>query len=98
MGIFERLLGGRHGGSHGSGHGNLRYHQDQVTPPEQQWGRSPAMPAVALIACTACGAGNDAGFRFCSQCGAALAPSPCAGCGSAMANGVRFCGQCGKAR
>ncbi len=101
MGIFERLLGGHHGGGYGQGrgHGN-RYRNDQALPSENQWGRGPAVPSTtaALIACAACGTGNDTGSRFCGQCGATLAPSLCAGCGSAMTNGVKFCGQCGKAR
>jgi class 3 adenylate cyclase/tetratricopeptide (TPR) repeat protein len=46
--------------------------------------------------CSACGAGNRPGRRFCAQCGAALELA-CAGCGTANDPGDRFCGECGMA-
>jgi len=72
MGIVERLLGGRHGGGHGSGYGGSHggshgkhYRNDRALPSDNQWGRAPVTaPAVTLIACTACGAGSEAGSRF----------------------------------
>jgi predicted ATPase/class 3 adenylate cyclase len=44
--------------------------------------------------CTACGAENRAGRRFCGQCGVALARQ-CPSCGAANDDGERFCGECG---
>ena len=49
---------------------------------------------VASMNCTACGAANRVGRRFCGQCGASLdraVPS----CGAANDEGERFCGACG---
>jgi class 3 adenylate cyclase/predicted ATPase len=46
------------------------------------------------VACTACGAENAAGRRFCRNCGTALALS-CAVCGAENAPDDRFCGECG---
>lgn len=44
--------------------------------------------------CSACGAQNEPGHRFCSQCGASLAPV-CPNCGSEVPAGARFCPSCG---
>jgi class 3 adenylate cyclase len=44
--------------------------------------------------CGNCGTDNPAGFKFCGQCGAALAAG-CPACGFANPEGFRFCGQCG---
>ncbi|MGA7989200.1 MAG: adenylate/guanylate cyclase domain-containing protein [Candidatus Dormiibacterota bacterium] len=44
--------------------------------------------------CTACGAANRAGRRFCGQCGASL-DRLCPSCGAANEEGERFCGACG---
>jgi class 3 adenylate cyclase len=44
--------------------------------------------------CSACGAENRPGSRFCSHCGTALAVQ-CASCGAANEPGDRFCAQCG---
>src|SRR5262249_3539390 len=46
--------------------------------------------------CTACGSENDAGRKFCGECGASLA-LVCASCASPNAPGVKFCGECGAA-
>src|SRR5436309_3181370 len=46
------------------------------------------------LACPACGTRNPSGFRFCGNCGSALAPT-CPVCGTAAAPGARFCGACG---
>ncbi|MGZ4138130.1 MAG: adenylate/guanylate cyclase domain-containing protein [Actinomycetota bacterium] len=48
------------------------------------------------ITCSACGAANPPGFRFCGTCGASLERS-CARCGTANPPGFRFCGGCGAA-
>ena len=46
------------------------------------------------MSCSACGAENRAGRRFCAQCGAAIEVR-CATCGAANEPGDRFCGECG---
>lgn len=48
------------------------------------------------VACPACAAGNEAGSRFCNQCGAPLSVR-CAACGHVNAPGSRFCSGCGSA-
>jgi hypothetical protein len=59
-----------------------------------------APPAVsgseAMVACGACRAVVPAG-KFCSACGAGLAPKPrfCRGCGHMLRAGGRFCEACG---
>jgi predicted ATPase/class 3 adenylate cyclase len=44
--------------------------------------------------CSACGTDNEAGRKFCGECGGALA-AICPACGSANTPGVKFCGECG---
>jgi predicted ATPase/class 3 adenylate cyclase len=44
----------------------------------------------------ACGAGNEAGRKFCGECGSALAVA-CASCATPNAPGTKFCGECGTA-
>lgn len=46
------------------------------------------------VACTACGAENRPGRRFCSQCGSPL-ELRCPQCGAGNEPGDRFCGECG---
>ncbi|HYN69745.1 MAG TPA: adenylate/guanylate cyclase domain-containing protein, partial [Candidatus Eisenbacteria bacterium] len=46
--------------------------------------------------CPNCGTLNEAGRKFCGECGTRLAVT-CAVCGTANAPGVRFCGECGNA-
>ena len=46
------------------------------------------------MTCSACGAENRAGRKFCSNCGAPLALA-CPSCGAANEPGDRFCGECG---
>ena len=46
------------------------------------------------MTCSACGAENRAGRKFCSNCGAALALA-CPSCGAANEPSDRFCGECG---
>src|ERR671930_429120 len=48
------------------------------------------------MTCSACGAENRAGRKFCSNCGAPLAVA-CPACGAANESGDRFCGECGAA-
>jgi class 3 adenylate cyclase/tetratricopeptide (TPR) repeat protein len=44
--------------------------------------------------CPVCGTENEAGRKFCAECGGALA-RVCASCGSANSGGAKFCGECG---
>ncbi len=46
------------------------------------------------VSCTACGSANEAGRKFCGECGVSLALA-CASCGTLNAGGVKFCGECG---
>ena len=48
------------------------------------------------MTCTNCGATNEAGRKFCAECGTRLAAT-CPNCGSANAPTARFCGECGEA-
>ena len=45
--------------------------------------------------CSACGAANRAGRRYCAACGASL-PVVCAGCGAPNEPTDGFCGGCGE--
>ena len=44
--------------------------------------------------CPSCGTANEAGRKFCGECGASLALA-CPACGAANAPGTKFCGECG---
>ncbi len=46
------------------------------------------------MTCPSCNTENEAGRKFCSQCGAKLA-LVCAACGAANTPNDRFCGECG---
>jgi class 3 adenylate cyclase/predicted ATPase len=46
------------------------------------------------MVCSNCGASNDAGRKFCADCGTRLAVV-CAACGAANAASAKFCGECG---
>ena len=46
--------------------------------------------------CPACGTANEAGRKFCGECGTSLATA-CPSCGTPNAPGVKFCGECGTA-
>ena len=46
--------------------------------------------------CSNCGSPNEAGRKFCGECGTRLAAS-CPSCGSPNTPGTRFCGECGTA-
>jgi class 3 adenylate cyclase/tetratricopeptide (TPR) repeat protein len=48
------------------------------------------------LQCSQCGQNNPDGFKFCGECGVALAVERvCPSCRTANADGVKFCGQCG---
>ena len=44
--------------------------------------------------CATCGTANEAGRKFCGECGSALAAA-CPRCGTSNAPSVKFCGECG---
>ena len=46
------------------------------------------------MTCPTCGSANEAGRKFCGECGTKLA-AVCASCGTANQAGARFCGECG---
>jgi hypothetical protein len=46
------------------------------------------------VICSSCNTVNEAGRKFCGNCGARLALT-CPSCGSANSPGTRFCGECG---
>jgi len=57
-----------------------------------------AAPAAAVptVACPACNHPNDAGAKFCSNCGAKIPqPGACPSCGTPNAAGAKFCSNCG---
>ncbi len=66
-----------------------------------------ALPVAAeQLSCGSCGAGLDAGAKFCGNCGT-LAPSEeasepapdlCSQCGAVLDTESKFCGECGAAR
>jgi len=47
-----------------------------------------------MVTCANCGTQNDAGRRFCDECGATLAAA-CPNCGASNRPGAKFCGTCG---
>jgi len=46
------------------------------------------------MTCPSCAAENEAGKRFCTECGTALAVA-CVSCGASLAGSEKFCGECG---
>ena len=61
--------------------------------------QTPAAPAAATVACTACGQPITAGSKFCSSCGAKQEEKPaggfCPNCGGKVEAGSKFCPNCG---
>ncbi|HEU5206458.1 MAG TPA: adenylate/guanylate cyclase domain-containing protein, partial [Gaiellaceae bacterium] len=49
-----------------------------------------------VVTCASCGSENEAGRKFCGECGKALAQA-CPTCGTANPPTVKFCGECGTA-
>jgi class 3 adenylate cyclase/tetratricopeptide (TPR) repeat protein len=49
-----------------------------------------------VVTCASCGSENEAGRKFCGECGNALAQA-CPSCGTANPPSVKFCGECGTA-
>jgi class 3 adenylate cyclase/tetratricopeptide (TPR) repeat protein len=46
------------------------------------------------LLCPSCGTANEAGRKFCGECGSSLATA-CPACGTPNPAGVKFCGECG---
>ncbi|GAA0706412.1 zinc ribbon domain-containing protein [Dactylosporangium roseum] len=74
--------------------------RDQIWQRAQQsdWTAGEDMDTRAVVVCPSCGVRVDGG-RFCSMCGASLAPKVhCSGCGSGNNKiGAMFCMDCGRA-
>ncbi|MBA3688721.1 MAG: AAA family ATPase [Chloroflexi bacterium] len=49
---------------------------------------------LAPVVCSSCGTPNEAGRKFCSECGNGLGVA-CSVCGTLNAPSVKFCGECG---
>ena len=49
-----------------------------------------------IVTCSSCGSENEAGRKFCGECGTALVQA-CPTCGTANPPTVKFCGECGTA-
>jgi class 3 adenylate cyclase len=47
-----------------------------------------------MLTCTACGTPNEAGAKFCIECGTRMAV-PCPSCGTDNPGGAKFCRECG---
>jgi class 3 adenylate cyclase/tetratricopeptide (TPR) repeat protein len=48
------------------------------------------------VICSNCGSDNQAGARFCNECGSAM-QAGCPSCGAVNRPGARFCNECGQA-
>jgi membrane protease subunit (stomatin/prohibitin family) len=59
----------------------------------------PGQKPAATVACPKCGAQTAAGSKFCSNCGASMAPAgvTCPKCNAQNAPGSKFCSNCGNA-
>ncbi|MBE7517463.1 MAG: SPFH domain-containing protein [Chloracidobacterium sp.] len=53
--------------------------------------------AAATVACPSCGKQNNAGSKFCSDCGGTMevVKVPCIKCGAQLREGAKFCSECG---
>jgi class 3 adenylate cyclase/tetratricopeptide (TPR) repeat protein len=49
---------------------------------------------LAPVVCSSCGTPNEAGRKFCAECGSRLGVA-CAACGTINPASVKFCGECG---
>src|SRR5882762_11834339 len=86
----------------GSSPCRLPTNDPRLLTPLSRWGycrtvvRTPAGDdrERSAMPCPRCRHEDPASSRFCTECGARLAPS-CSSCGAELAEGVRFCGACG---
>jgi class 3 adenylate cyclase/tetratricopeptide (TPR) repeat protein len=49
---------------------------------------------MPIVNCPSCGTSNEAGRKFCGECGTRLSAA-CPSCGTANPPGTKFCGECG---
>ena len=68
--------------------------QGRPGPPSAAPG-TPA-PTAAAVVCAKCQTPAAPGAKFCSSCGAPLAPATCPQCQAPTTPGAKFCGSCGK--
>ena len=54
------------------------------------------MASEGTVTCAVCGTENQAGHKFCSECGSPLA-TVCPTCGASVQPSQKFCGECGTA-
>ncbi len=54
-------------------------------------------PSAQTVPCPNCGKPNQAGIKFCNDCGAKMeaAKVPCVKCGAELREGAKFCSECG---
>ncbi len=77
------------------------YRQQIEREIERRLGPAPAAvqaaPSAAAprAACRACGAANDADFRFCKACGVSASHGACGSCGTTNDTDAAFCKSCG---
>ncbi len=57
-------------------------------------------PDGQSVACPNCGKMNDAGKKFCGECGGKMEVSkvPCVKCGAQLREGAKFCSECGSSQ
>ena len=67
---------------------------------KQSKGNEAAAPAQAPTAsgpaCPQCGSRNNAGAKFCVECGTKLGAAKCANCQAELPPGAKFCNECGQ--
>lgn len=58
---------------------------------------TPGGASSATVACPTCGKPNNAGVKFCSDCGGKMeiAKVPCVKCSAELREGAKFCSECG---
>ncbi len=64
---------------------------------QQQGGGEAAPPQQQTVSCPTCGKSNQAGAKFCAECGGKMevAKVPCVKCGAELREGAKFCSECG---